>query len=349
MTFSCKLGDRITNVEHVAASDLLFHRLEELRGNGLQLWIADENTAGYLPNNGDARCILQAGERHKHLETVETVIDRALSIGAGRDLRIIALGGGVVCDIAAFAASVYMRGVGLVLIPSTLLSMVDASLGGKCGVDHKSFKNIVGSFYPAQRVYICPELLRSLPFREVMNGLGEVVKHAMLGGDEDLTFIEEHVSALRDRDAELLSALIHRNLLCKKSYIEADPYEKGVRAHLNLGHTFAHALETVSGLSEWSHGEAVAWGLLRAVHASLLLKKADMAYYNRIADLLKALGYTTEVRSDVSALAAAMDNDKKKSAGAVRFVLQEGAGKTFLSTLPAEVLNECLSAGVVSV
>jgi 3-dehydroquinate synthase len=329
-----------------------FDSLKELHGafadwnpRRTLLWVADTNSEVYLPPSAKQRIILPPGEREKDLESVKTIIDQALSIKAGRDALFVALGGGVICDMTAFAASIYMRGVPVLLIPSTLLCMVDASLGGKCGVDYRNRKNMIGTFYPAEKVYLCPELLFSLPADQLRNGLAEMIKHGMLAGEEDLEKIEDSAGAIINGRLEAIEDLLTENVAIKGRYVESDPKEKGIRAHLNLGHTFGHALESAGELSDWNHGEAVAWGLVRALSASVKLGRCDLSYLERISALLERLGY--RLRADVppGAIIDALESDKKRKEGRIHFVLQEGPGETFTSPLDKELLEETIREG----
>lgn len=311
----------------------------------MAVWIADDNTARYLPESAVHRLVIGPGEQHKTMDTVLSIVDFALEAGAGRDARFCALGGGVVCDMTAFAASVYMRGVEVVLVPTTLLSMVDASLGGKSGVDYRGFKNIIGAFHPASKIIVSPRFLETLPEAELRNGLAEVIKHAMLSGDAAVERLERQLPAVFDRDPAALSVIIAESLEVKGAVIEQDPLEKGIRAHLNLGHTFGHALESASGFSGWSHGEAVAWGLSRALHAGALLGVTEEPYRERVNSLLERCGYRLTASADPGKILSAIGSDKKKKEGEVRFVLQSRAGETFTRTVPAEVLEKTVAAG----
>ncbi|MFW6207940.1 MAG: 3-dehydroquinate synthase [Spirochaetota bacterium] len=291
--------------------------------------IYDSNTVTLFPETDRPFYVLPAGEEYKNSELLLEITDWALSVGATRDTHFIAVGGGVVCDITAFAASIYMRGVPLILVPTTLLSMVDASLGGKTGIDFKGYKNILGSFYPAERIRIYPEVLGKLPEREYLSGLAEVIKHALLRDTELLRILRNEKERIIARDPEVLSDIIYRSQLVKQWYIEQDPYDLDVRGHLNFGHTFGHALESIGGLNTWSHGEAVAWGMGRAMVLGRLLGLTSKEYAEQVIELLKAYGYNTGPRkSDAELILEAMEKDKKKKAGRVRFILQSGHAQT---------------------
>jgi 3-dehydroquinate synthase len=319
---------------------------------GRVLLVCDDNTRPLLdPYIGtDARTIsplvLPAGERHKNRESLERILHACVNSALGRDDGIAAFGGGVICDIAAFAASVYMRGIGLVLLPTTLLAMVDASLGGKTGINYRGYKNLVGTFYPASEVLVCPEVLKSLPDREYRSGLAEVIKSALLGDEEFIRLLELKREEILHRSgaASLIEELISRSILVKADHVSRDLKESGIRAYLNLGHTFAHALESTAGLGAWSHGEAVAWGIAKAMEAGRSAGLTDARYAERVLNLLNAYGYRTGAcGEDGAELMEAMKQDKKKREGDIRFVLQKRCGETFLSSLPDEVVAKVLN------
>jgi len=212
------------------------------------MWVFDTNTAKLFKQLPPAHVVLESGESSKHLSSLERILSTCLDEGLARDGRIIGFGGGVVCDLSAFAASVYMRGCRLTLVPTTLLAMVDAAVGGKTAVDFRGMKNMVGSFYPAGEVLICIDTLRTLSDKEFLNGLAEVIKHALLSQDEELyKFLLVKKNEILSREPKTLATLVELSLEVKKWYIEQDPTEtKGIRQMLNLGHTFAHALESSS-------------------------------------------------------------------------------------------------------
>ncbi|WP_319417197.1 3-dehydroquinate synthase family protein [Marispirochaeta aestuarii] len=317
---------------------------EDLPLSRAAVWVCDEATRQFLPSGADPVVVLSRGEAAKNWDSVLQIIDAALSVPLGRDDLVIALGGGVVCDTAAFAASVYMRGCGLVLIPSTLLSMIDASLGGKTGIDYGSYKNIIGSFYPAAEILIYPFLLKSLPESEYLSGLAEVLKHALL--EESSLFAD--LSSLRkdvlERDVRVLNDLIPRSLAVKGRIVEADPTEEGIRAQLNLGHTFGHALESLLGLGVLPHGFAVAWGIARAMEAGVSLGATDPAYAAEVKDFFTAYGYNLGYRiPDLGTYLDILERDKKRKNGEVNFVLQRHRGDTFLTPLSEELLKKVLT------
>ena len=308
------------------------------------VWVCDTNTRRFLPSEAESVVAFSPGETAKNWDSVTCVIDAALDRTLGRDGLIIAVGGGVVCDTAAFAAAVYMRGCRLMLIPTTLLSMVDASLGGKTGVDYRDYKNIIGSFYPAEEIRLYPALLASLPDAEYRSGLAEVLKHALLEQSSLLADLEDLRDAVLARDQLILEDLIPRSLSVKGRIVEEDPREEGRRAYLNLGHTFGHALEREAGLGAIPHGFAVAWGIARAMEAGVVLGLTDASYAERVIRLFDSYGYPLNLTfPHMDRFLASVALDKKRKGGAVRFVLQQAQGETFQQEIPEEVLRRVLT------
>ena len=300
------------------------------------LFVTDTNSERYLPS--DARSlVLPHGEKEKNWASVDRILSRALSLGMARDSVFIAVGGGVILDMTAFAASLYMRGARAVLVPTTLLSMVDATLGGKTGMDYGGGKNLVGTFYPAEAVIISSDTLSTLSGSEYRCGLGEVVKHAFLSHDTELLeFLEKNADAVSGRSPSVLGEMIKLSLAVKIDYITRDPEEKkGIRSALNFGHTFGHALEALRGFSV-SHGEGVAWGMARAFEAGASAGVTPQSYAGRAVSLIKSFGFDTESRiaaEDFPQFQAAIGKDKKKRGGEVRFVLMKGQGEPVLMPL----------------
>ncbi len=309
------------------------------------LTLVDENTRDLAAWSHPFE--IPSGEEHKLLSTVEDVLDRAAQNKLGRDSVIAGAGGGVICDMAAFAASLYMRGTRLALVPTTLLAMVDAAIGGKTGVDFRGWKNMIGTFYPAHEVVIWPQALDTLSDREYWCGMAEVIKHALLRPDPLFQFLQHNRQGLLDRDPGLMPDLIRLSVQVKIWHVEHDFREGGIRAHLNLGHTFAHALESVTGFKEWKHGEAVAWGIARALDLGVRLGLTDPDYVAEVHDLLSGFGYRLLAHGlDPEAIYEAMAHDKKKREGTVRFVLQKSLGETLLATAPRPLVLEVLRRGI---
>lgn len=290
---------------------------------------------------------LTPGEEQKNLENVQRLLSAALAAGLTRDALFLVVGGGVLCDLASFAASIYLRGVKLQLFPTTLLGMVDAAVGGKTGCNFKGYKNMVGTFYPAEEVRVYPALLNTLPESEYRSGLAEVIKAALLGDQELLHLLETRREEVLQRDPGLLEEIISRALGVKVAVVQEDFREGGRRAILNLGHTYGHALESVSGFGVYSHGEAVAWGIGRALELGRLLGITDDAYRKRVETLLMAYGYPLDpVSVSSEELIEAMGQDKKRKEGELRFVVQRGLCSTELLPVERGLVEKSLAAPV---
>ena len=283
--------------------------------------------------------VLPSGEDNKTLDSVLTIVKAALESDFNRNSVFVGIGGGVITDMTAFAASIFKRGAKLELIPTSLLAMVDAACGGKTGCDFENYKNMIGSFYPARKLHICPEFVQSLPESEYFSGLAEAIKTAMLYDKEMFEDFESKSELIKERNPEILDKIIEKCVSAKGKIVEEDLTEKGLRMQLNLGHTFAHALETVAGLGAISHGEAVAWGCGRAIDLSVKLGLASENYKNRVFAMLEKYGYSVEKVHPVlvgkiaenqiaETLIKAMKKDKKNSSATIRFVLQRDIANT---------------------
>lgn len=313
------------------------------------LVVEDDHTAGLFPQPESRRVVVPAGEEGKSWNTIERILDQALNRGLDRGSLFIGIGGGVVCDVTAFAASIYMRGLRLHLIPTTLLAMVDASFGGKTAINFRGWKNMVGTFYPAERIWIYPEALRTLPERELRSGMAEVVKAAMLQDEELFRLLEtigEQREPLHELSLNMYEQLIRRSLQVKAFYVTQDLREQELRTHLNLGHTFAHGLEAATHFKVFTHGEAVAWGLYRALDAGVLMGLTDPSYAERVRTLLTRFGYEEQISGvDPEEIFHAMKKDKKKQ-GTLRFVLQRNLADTLLTPLDPSLVKEVIARGV---
>jgi 3-dehydroquinate synthase len=293
--------------------------------------------------------ILPAGEASKTLTHFGHAIDAFATLGATRDACVFALGGGVVGDLAGFAAACWMRGVDCVQLPTTLLSMVDSSVGGKTAVDIPQGKNLVGAFHPPRAVFADTDALLSLPPRELRAGLAEVIKYGAIRDPLFFQWLESEREALLAGDATALAQAIARSCEHKAEIVERDPLERGERALLNLGHTFGHAIETEQGYGSpdndnLNHGEAVAVGMVLAARLSTALGLAEAADGERLTRLLADYGLPTAIPPglDPAALLARMRLDKKNVAGRLRLVLWRGIGR-------AEVVPEVDEAAVLAV
>lgn len=309
------------------------------------LWVFDSNTVKLFKQVPHSHIVLQAGESSKTFVSLERIIAAALEEGLSRDGRIIAFGGGMVCDIASLAASVYMRGIALTLVPTSLLAMVDAAFGGKTSIDYRGVKNVVGTFYPAQEILITIDLLRSLSEREYNSGLAEVIRTALLSGDEALyRHLVVKKRQILSRDTEAIAEMIRLSLTTKKHYVVEDPEDqKGVRKMLNFGHTFAHALESTFHFGQFSHGEAVAWGCCRALEAGIQLGVTDPRWGSGAIKLFRSYGYDIDYRigrGDWIAFHSHLMKDKKRVDGELHFVLVSGQGKPMLQTVDLVVVQQ---------
>ncbi len=276
--------------------------------------------------------ILPDGERYKSMDSLNAILDQMLRLKLGRDTCMVALGGGVVGDLAGFAAAIYQRGISLVQIPTTLLSQVDSSVGGKTAVNHPMGKNLIGAFHQPDCVITDLATLDSLPEREFKAGMAEVIKYGLLGDADFIAWLETHMPALLARDADLLAQAIARSCQHKADVVAADEREKGQRALLNLGHTFGHAIEAHLQYRDWLHGEAVAVGMLMAADLSQRHGWLEPTDVERVHKLLLASGLPVAVPEDLSAqrMFELMQGDKKAAAGRVRLVLYQALGETRL-------------------
>ncbi|MDA0706559.1 MAG: 3-dehydroquinate synthase [Proteobacteria bacterium] len=271
---------------------------------------------------------LPDGEAYKTTDTLHMLLDKLVDIGANRDTTVIALGGGVVGDIAGFAAASYMRGVGFVQVPTTLLAQVDSSVGGKTGVNHPRGKNLIGAFYQPGVVLIDTQTLATLPERELKAGLAEVIKYGAIADRGFFAWLEANIDALLAGDAAALAHAIQRSCELKAEIVAEDEREGARRALLNFGHTFGHAIEHCLGYGEWLHGEAVAAGMVMA--AALSDIPGDDAA--RLAALLQKAGLpTTPPRIGASKMLDAMGMDKKVLHKQLRFVLLKALGEAFVT------------------
>ncbi len=285
--------------------------------------------------------VFPAGEPSKTLKTVESLYKHAVKFGLDRSSVIIALGGGVVGDIAGFLAATYMRGIDFVQIPTTLLAMVDSSVGGKTGVDLPSGKNLVGAFWQPKAVLIDPNTLKTLPKREIRCGLAEVVKYGIIMDDEFFCYLENHTKELNTLDGECFANVIARCCTLKAEVVIADEREEtGIRAILNYGHTFAHAIEVIRGFENINHGEAVAIGMCMAASLSVADMRLDDAAELRQENLLRTLHLPCSVdQVKPSEIYKAMHKDKKVVNAKLRFVLPETIGEV---TLVSEEIDKIM-------
>nr|WP_320116430.1 3-dehydroquinate synthase [uncultured Desulfuromonas sp.] len=289
--------------------------------------------------------VVEDGESYKNAETLNTIYTRLIELGCDRHSGIIALGGGVVGDMAGYAAATYLRGVPFVQIPTTVLAQVDSSVGGKTAINHPLGKNLIGAFYQPQAVFINVATLSTLDHRNILAGIAEVIKYGVMFDEGFFSWLEAHVDSLLALDTEALAYAIRRSCELKAEVVAADERESSVRAVLNYGHTFGHAVEQLSGYGTVLHGEAVAIGMLVAAKVSKRLGYCHDLDVDRLARLLDAFGLVTVPPAfPLEDYLAAMGRDKKVHSGVLRFIVNVGIGQSRIVSLddPESVFKSVL-------
>jgi len=291
------------------------------------------------------RVTLPDGESHKDWSTLNRIFDALLGAACDRKTMLFALGGGVVGDMTGFAAACYMRGVPFVQVPTTLLSQVDSSVGGKTAINHPQGKNMIGAFYQPVRVIADLSALQTLPPREIAAGLAEVIKYGPIADEDFFRWIEANMAALKALEPQAIAHAVRRSCEIKAAVVGQDERESGLRAILNFGHTFGHAIEAGLGYGEWLHGEAVGCGMVMAADLSRRLGLIDEAYAARIAAAVESAG----LPSRGPALGAdryleLMRHDKKAEGGEIRFVVIEAPGRAGVRPVPDALVRETLAA-----
>jgi 3-dehydroquinate synthase len=278
--------------------------------------------------------ILPDGEQFKTQHSWSQIVDTLIDIGATRDATVITLGGGVIGDMGGFAAASYMRGINFIQVPTSLLAQVDASVGGKTGYNHPNGKNLIGAFHQPVAVVIDIATLSTLPEREFSAGLAEVVKIAAVRDADFLDWLEKNTTAIMNRDPSAISYMIKTSVANKATVVAEDERESGVRALLNFGHTFAHALETLTQYQQYLHGEAVAIGMMVATRLSEQRGLCQTGMSARLGDLLQAFGLPLVIPDNAGSedMLALMKLDKKVIAGAFRLILLDSAGSGFIDS-----------------
>jgi len=286
-----------------------------------------------ISNYRNTDVILADGEEYKTLDTVNQIFTKMLEERCDRKTTVLALGGGVVGDITGYGAASYQRGVNFIQIPTTLLSMVDSSVGGKTGVNHPLGKNMIGAFYQPQCVIIDTDTLNTLDDRQLSSGMAEVIKYGLIRDADFLDWLQENMAGLLKRDPELLTEAIYRSCKHKAEVVADDEKEAGQRALLNLGHTFGHAIETGMGYGKWLHGEAVAVGMVMAAQLSQKMGWLDSDDVKRIETLMQAANLPTTPPKEISAtqFMDLMSVDKKVLDGVLRLVLMQSMGKAIVT------------------
>jgi 3-dehydroquinate synthase len=333
------LNERSYTIE-IGAGLLADSELLRSKITGDQVFIVSNETIAplYLQAVVDAigsekevsQIILPDGEQYKNLTSMQKIYDALLAARCNRDVTLVALGGGVVGDMTGFAAATYQRGVNFVQIPTTMLAQVDSSVGGKTGVNHASGKNMIGAFYQPVAVLIDTDTLATLPNRELRAGLAEVIKYGLIRDAEFLEWLQANMKKLLARDTAAMQYAIARSCQNKADIVAADEREKGLRATLNLGHTFGHAIETATKYKTWLHGEAVGMGMLMAMEFSRRCGHLSEAEVDQGASLISAAGLPNRLPSnmpDAENMLALMALDKKVMAGKIRLVLLRALGE----------------------
>ena len=276
-----------------------------------------------------SKILVEDGEGAKSLAVVEDIYRQAVNFGLTRNSLIIALGGGVVGDLAGFAAATYMRGVPFVQVPTTLLAQVDSSVGGKVAVNFLGYKNLIGSFYQPLLVIIDPETLKTLPLREFKAGAAEIIKYGIIWDKEFFIYLEDNVQKILNFEWEPIEYIIKRSCEIKAEVVSADEQESSLRMILNLGHTFGHVVETLGGLKRYRHGEAVSIGICMEALLSVKIGLLSMVEAERIFNLIRAFGLPTapEFALDPEVILEVMDKDKKNREGRITLILPECIGK----------------------
>ncbi|NKB33407.1 MAG: 3-dehydroquinate synthase [Pseudomonadales bacterium] len=293
--------------------------------------------------------ILPDGEETKSLDTIAHIYDHLLEGKYDRKTTLVALGGGVVGDITGFAAATYQRGINFLQIPTTLLAQVDSSVGGKTGVNHALGKNMIGAFYQPQCVIADTEVLQSLPEREIKAGLAEVLKYGLINNEEFFDWLAANSESILNLEGESISNAVKICCMAKAELVAQDEKEVGVRALLNLGHTFGHAIETATGYGTWLHGETVAMGMVMAADLSRRLGWLDSQAAARIREVIeKNFGMPVEPPADITIeqYLDLMSSDKKAELGKIRFILLKAIGEAVIEgDVESEILKSTLTAG----
>lgn len=355
-TVNVNLGQRSYPI-HIGSGLLAGHDLLKASTSARQVMIVTNETVSPLylerveqsfAERNPRSLILRDGEQYKNLEGFSSIIDELIEAKFHRDACILALGGGVVGDLAGFAAACYQRGIDFVQLPTTLLAQVDSSVGGKTAVNHPAAKNMIGAFHQPIAVLADTDTLATLPARELAAGLAEVIKYGLIQDLDFLVWLEERMPALKALDAEALRYAIRRCCEIKAEIVAQDEHERGRRTLLNLGHTFGHAIEALGGYGRWLHGEAVAIGMQMAAETSRQLGWIESSDAERIAAVLEQAGLPTRV-TDLSAdeIFSRMQLDKKAGSQGLKVVLPKGLGLAVVAPVPdKEILLSAIKARI---
>ena len=284
--------------------------------------------------------VMPDGERSKRLATLEKLAEKLIQLGADRSAALIALGGGVVGNVTGFLASIYMRGVDVIQVPTTVLAQLDAAIGGKTGVNLRSGKNLLGTFHQPRAVLIDPRVLTTLPSREYRAGLYEALKCGIIGDPGLFRLFEDRRREILDREPSVIEKVIADSVRLKASVVSADERESGLRQVLNLGHTIGHALEAETRYTQLLHGEAVAWGMIAATHIALSVGKLDSVAAGRITSSILSMGSLPRMKVNAANVMKRLRADKKTRAGVVHFILPREIGKVeIVSDVPEAMVR----------
>src|SRR5690554_3301151 len=354
-TLYVELGDRRYPI--FIGSDLNPQTLLEPYIQGKQVMIVSNSTVAplYLKHYQTAiealgkqvaTCILPDGEKYKDIQHLNLIFDALLEAGFNRDCTVLALGGGVIGDMAGFASACFQRGVYFIQVPTTLLSQVDSSVGGKTGINHPLGKNMIGAFQQPQVVLADMSQLATLPDRELSAGLAEVIKYALLGDEDFLVWLEANMEGLIARDEQLLAEAVYRSCAHKARIVANDEKEQGERALLNLGHTFGHAIESYLGYGEWLHGEAVATGMVMAADLSHRMGWISLEDLERTKKIISRAQLPIVCpKIPLDDFLAYMAHDKKVLNGQLRLVLLQQLGKAFITRdFDGELMQQAILA-----
>ncbi|MFP4226663.1 MAG: 3-dehydroquinate synthase [Desulfobacterales bacterium] len=330
---------------HTGKSQILAgESLDNLAGYlpaGRTVIITDDNVERLYSAAFPSREVITVGqgEAVKTLETVSGIYDQLIESQADRSVFLLGIGGGIVCDVTGFVASTYLRGVRFGYVPTTLLAQVDASVGGKTGVNFRGYKNMVGVFNQPEFVLCDPRVLKTLPARDLACGFAEVVKHAAICDADYFEFLEQEASRARSLDPEVMTRVVYDSIAIKADVVSRDEREKGERRKLNFGHTFGHAVEKTEGLP---HGEAVAIGMMMAARLSRSRHMLDQASVDRLAALLSAFHLPLESQVDQKQIMDALARDKKREGDEIHFVLLERLGRAVVQAISITELQKLM-------
>jgi 3-dehydroquinate synthase len=297
------------------------------------VFITDKNVKQFYKNDFPPHPVItiDIGEKIKNLDTVRNIYEKLVAVGADRSTFIVGIGGGIVCDIAGFVASTFLRGVRFGFVSSTLLSQVDASVGGKNGVNFKDYKNMIGVFNQPEFVICDLNLLNTLPKKEILNGMAEIVKHGVIEDASLFAYLEKHSQKALSLDVDVIEKMVYDSIIIKSAIVNQDELEKGARRKLNFGHTFGHAFEKTTGVP---HGEAVSAGMV--VASQLCVKRGHLSAKDaeRIESLLQKIGLPVRIQAEKKSVLDALKKDKKRKGDRIYFVLLNEIGNAFVDQIP---------------